>query len=143
MKSHLSKGRKTVLKHMIIEPEEILVLEPHAPLEASDFENLAREIDPYIADHGKLPGLMIHAKQFPGWANLDAFLAHMRFIKSHLQNIVRFAMVSDSVLLTDVSKIAAHLVHAQVKHFSESEYADALQWLKAAAGADALTGQLK
>ena len=132
-----------MLKHTIIEPEEILVLEPHAPLEATDFEDLAREIDPFIADNGKLPGLMIHAKVFPGWANLDAFLAHMRFIRSHLQNIVRFAMVSDSVLLTDMSKITAHLVHAQVKHFPDSEYADALQWLKAATGADALKGKLK
>lgn len=132
-----------MLKHTIIEPEEILVLEPHAPLEAIDFEDLGREIDPYIADHGKLPGLMIHAKAFPGWATPDAFLAHMRFIKNHLQDIVRFAMVSDSVLLTDVSKIAAHLVHAEVKHFPDSEYADALQWLKAATGADASKGRLK
>ncbi|MGK0186290.1 MAG: RpiB/LacA/LacB family sugar-phosphate isomerase [Verrucomicrobiales bacterium] len=123
-----------MLKHMIIEPEEILVLEPHAPLEATDFEELAREIAPYIADHGKLPGLMIHAEAFPGWANFDAFIAHMRFIKSHHQNIVRLAMVSDSDLLADVSKITAHLVHAQVKHFLDSEYADALQWLKAATG---------
>ena len=52
-------------------------------------------------------------------------------------------MVSDSVLLTDVSKIAAHLVHAEVKHFPDSEYADALQWLKAATGADALKDKLK
>lgn len=120
-----------MLKHIIIEPEKILVLEPHAPLEATDFEDLAREIDPYIADHGKLPGLLIRAKAFPGWVNVDAFLAHMRFIKSHHQNIVRLAVVSDGVLLTDLSKIAAHLIHAQVKNFSESEYEDALQWLKA------------
>ncbi len=132
-----------MLKHKIIEPEEILVLEPQAPLEADDFEELAREIDPYIADHGKLPGLMIHAKAFPGWANLDAFLAHMGFIKNHHQNIVRMAVVSDSVLLTDMSKIAAHLVHAQVKQFPDSEYADALQWLKAANTVEALKGKLK
>lgn len=118
-----------MLKHTIIEPEEILVLEPHAPLEATDFTELAREIDPYIAKHGKLPGMMIHAKSLPGWANPDAFLAHMRFLQSHFRNIVRVAMVSDGVFLTDATKIAAHLVHAEVKHFPEAEYAEALQWL--------------
>ena len=46
--------------------EGILVLEPDAPLQAADFEGLAREIDPYIAEHGKLQGLMIRAKAIPG-----------------------------------------------------------------------------
>jgi hypothetical protein len=137
------EGRKTMLKHRFIEPEGILVLEPHVPLEETDFEDVAREIDPYIANHGKLPGLMIRAKAFPGWTNLDAFLAHMRFIKSHLPNIDRLAMVSDNVLLTDVSKIAAHLVQAQVKHFPDSECAEALQWLKAATGTEAVKEKLK
>jgi hypothetical protein len=119
-----------MLKHTVIEPEEILILEPDAPLEATDFEDLAREIDPCIAEHGKLPGLMIHAKAFLGWANPDAFLAHMRIIKRHHNDILRLAIVSDSILLTDVAKIASHLVHAQVKHFPESQYKDALLWLK-------------
>ncbi|MCA9499686.1 MAG: STAS/SEC14 domain-containing protein [Nitrospira sp.] len=62
--------------------------------------------------------------------NLQAFLAHMRFIESHHRKITRLAVVSDSRLLTEVPKIAAHLVHAVVKHFPESEYEDALRWLK-------------
>ena len=96
----------------------------------ADFEGVAREIDPYIAVHGKLSGLMIHAKNFPGWANLDAFLAHVQFIKSHHQKIVRLAVVTDSNLLAELPKIAAHLVHVQVKHFSESQHEDALHWLR-------------
>jgi hypothetical protein len=130
-----------MLKHTIIEPEGILILDPHAPLEAADFEGLEREIDPYIANYGKLPGMMIHANAFPGWAHPDAFLAHMRFIKSHLKDIVRLAIVSDSILLTDVARIASHLVHAQVKPFPASKYDDALQWLKATAGANSLKGK--
>jgi hypothetical protein len=39
-------------------------------------------------------------------------------------------MVTDSKLLGELPKIAAHLVHVQVKHFSESQYDDALRWLK-------------
>ena len=120
-----------MLKHQLLLPEGILILEPAAPLEATDFDDLVREIDPYIAEHGRLWGLMIHAKAFPGWADLHAFLAHMQFIKSHYQKIVRLAMVTDSKLLEELPKIAAHLVHVQVKHFSESQYEGALRWLKA------------
>ena len=39
-------------------------------------------------------------------------------------------MVTDSNLLGELPKIAAHLVHVQVKHFSESQQEDALRWLK-------------
>src|ERR1035441_4922537 len=119
-----------MLNHKLLLPEGILVLEPDAPLQAADFEGLAHEIDPYIAEHGKLPGLMIHARAFPGWANLDAFLAHMRFIESHHQKIHRLAVVRDSSLLTEIPKIAAHLVRAEVKQFPESAYDDALRWLR-------------
>jgi hypothetical protein len=120
-----------MLKHQLLLPEGILILEPDAPLEATDFESLVREIDPYIAEHGKLPGLMFRAKAFPGWANPEAFRAHVQFIQSHHQKLVRLAMVTDSKLLGELPKIAAHLVHVQVKHFSESQNEDALRWLKA------------
>lgn len=52
---------------------------------------------------------MIHAKAFPGWANLDAFLAPLRFIKSPHSIFLRVPIVCDSVLLPEVSKIAVHL----------------------------------
>jgi hypothetical protein len=119
-----------MLKHQLLLLEGILVVEPVAPLQVADFEDLVREIDPYIASHGRLSGLMIHAKAFPGWADGHAFLAHMQFIKSHYQKIVRLAMVTDSKLLDELPRIAAHLVHVQMKHFAESRYENALRWLK-------------
>ncbi|MGA3269332.1 MAG: STAS/SEC14 domain-containing protein, partial [Verrucomicrobiota bacterium] len=51
-------GGRHMLKHQLLLPERILILEPAAPFEAADFEGLVREIDPYIAEHGKLSGLM-------------------------------------------------------------------------------------
>ncbi len=121
-----------MLNHKLLSPEGILIIEPANPLTVADFEGLAHEIDPYIAEHGKLPGLMLHAEAFPGWVNLDAALAHVRFIESHHQNIQRLAVVSDSSLLTEIPKIIAHLVHPEVKHFPESAYEDALRWLREA-----------
>jgi len=118
-----------MLNHKLLLPEGILILEPKERLEATDFEGLAREIDPYIAEHGKLPGLMIHAEAFPGWVNLEAFLTHMRFIASHHQKLQRLAVVTDSSLLAELPKFAAHLVETEVRHFPESAYEDALRWL--------------
>ena len=118
-----------MLNHKLLLPEGILILEPKERLEAADFEGLAREIDPYIAKHGKLPGLMVRAEAFPGWVNLEAFLAHMRFIASHHQKLQRLAVVTDSSLLAELPKFAAHLVQTEVKHFPESAYEDALRWL--------------
>ena len=119
-----------MLNHQLLLPEGILILEPDGPLEAVDFEDLVSEIDPYIAEHGKLSGLMIHAKAFPCWANREAFLAHMQIIKSHYRKLVRLAIVTDSRILGELPKIAAHLAHVQVKHFPESLHGDALRWLK-------------
>jgi len=118
-----------MLNHKLLSTEGILILEPAAPLEVADFEILAHEIDPYIAEHGKLAGVMIHAKAFPGWVNIEAFFAHMRFIESHHQKVQRLAVVSDSLLLKELPKLAAHLVHAEIKHFPESAYEDAMRWL--------------
>ncbi|MBN2455599.1 MAG: STAS/SEC14 domain-containing protein [Sedimentisphaerales bacterium] len=118
-----------MLNHNLLSTEGILILEPTAPLEVTDFEGLARDIDPYIAEHGKLSGVMIHAKTFPGWVNIEAFFKHMRFIESHHQKIQKLALVSDSLLLKEMPKLASNLLQAEVKHFPESEYEDALQWL--------------
>jgi hypothetical protein len=41
--------------------ESILIVTPGGPLEASDFERLALEVDPCIAEKGRLAGLMIRA----------------------------------------------------------------------------------
>ena len=121
-----------MLHHQLLQPEGILILEPEGALEAADFENLARELDPYLAEHGKLPGLMIHAKKFPGWKNFEAFRKHLHFIEHHIQQVQKAAFVSDNNLLAEAPKIAAHLVRAEVRRFPESEYDAALQWLKTA-----------
>lgn len=119
-----------MIKYTIIEPEDLLILEPDAPLKATDFDFLAEHLDPYLAKQGKLPGLMIYAKKFPGWENLAAFTAHIRFVKDHLKRVTRIAMVTDSAILTDVSRVADHLTEAEVKQFAFASYHEALFWLR-------------
>jgi len=118
-----------MLTHKLLLPEGILILEPLSPLEAADFEAVAHEIDPYLAEHDTLAGVMVFAKAFPGWLNLEAAIAHLQLIASYHQKIKKLAVVSDNGLLAELPKIVAQLVHPEVKHFSESEYEDALSWL--------------
>ncbi|PQO43475.1 STAS/SEC14 domain-containing protein [Blastopirellula marina] len=122
-----------MLDHQLLLPAGVLILEPKVPLEAEDFAGLAGEVDPYVAEHGELHGLMIHADAFPGWENLEAAVAHIQFIESHHAKIQRLAVVSDNPLLVELPKIAGPLLHPEVKHFPESKYEEALDWLKGAA----------
>jgi SpoIIAA-like len=119
-----------MLKRKLLSAEGILILEPSSPLEAADFEAVAHEIDPYLAEHDTLAGVMVVAKAFPGWMNLEAAISHLRLIENYHHKIKRLAIVSDNGLLAALPAFAAHLLHPDVKHFSESEYEDALQWLK-------------
>ena len=36
------------------------------------FQAVAHEIDPFLAEHDTLAGVMVFAKAFPGWMNLEA-----------------------------------------------------------------------
>ncbi len=122
-----------MLKHTLISAEGILILEPSEALEAADFAAVVQDIDPYLAKHDSLAGVIIVAKAFPGWLNLEAAISHLQLIENYHQKIKRLAIVSDNGLLTALPKFAANLVHPDVKHFSESEYEDALSWLRSSA----------
>lgn len=119
-----------MLKHKLLLPEGILVLEPSSPLEAADFEAVAHDIDPYLAEHESLAGVMVFAKAFPGWLKLEAAIAHLQLIEKYHPKINKLAVVSNNSLLAELPKVVAQLVHPNVKHFSESEYDDALSWLR-------------
>src|SRR5437867_3053156 len=99
-----------MITYILLETEGILLLTPGSPLESTDFERLAGEIDPYIEQNGKLHGLMIDAESFPGWKDFAGLLAHLRFVKNHHQKIQKVAVVSDSSFLSFAPKIASHFV---------------------------------
>lgn len=113
----------------LLQDEGILILRPQGSLEASDFQKIAQEIDPYIEANGKLHGVMIDAKSFPGWHDFAALIAHLSFVKNHHRMIEMIAAVSDSSFLTIAPKIASHFVQAQVRHFASDQKVEALDWL--------------
>jgi tRNA U38,U39,U40 pseudouridine synthase TruA len=111
--------------------EGILIVEPIGPLEATDFEKLVQEVDPYIEENGELNGLMVYAESFPGWDNFAAFLSHIKFVKNHHQKIKKIAAVTDGGFLAIMQQIANHFVAAEIKHFDYQDKDAALNWLKA------------
>ena len=56
-----------MLQFELLRDRGVLLLSPNGSLKKADFERLGREIDPYIAENGKLTGLMVYVKSFPGW----------------------------------------------------------------------------
>jgi len=118
-----------MIEHELIAQHGILVLRPKGRLQEEDFEAIARTVDPYIEQHGALRGLMIEADHFPGWEGVEGMMAHIRFVKDHHRNIQRVAVVSDSMILSMLPKLAGKLVDAKVRHFDASDQDAALQWL--------------
>ena len=115
--------------HELLRERGILIVIPEGPLEKNDFEALAREVDPYIEAQGKLNGLLISARLFPGWKDFAALVSHLRFVKNHHQQIRKVAAVTDSGFLSILPHIANHFVAAEVKHFEYGDKDRALGWL--------------
>jgi hypothetical protein len=121
-----------MIKFELLRDRSILLITLRGPLEKEDFEQLAKEIDPFIAANGKLVGVMIHAKSFPGWKSFGALVSHLKFVASHHRQIERIAAVTDSGFSKILPRIASLFVRAQIEHFEFKEEDRALAWLEEA-----------
>lgn len=119
-----------MLNNELLLDEKILIITPEGPLEKADFEKLVQEVDPYIARHGKLNGLLIYVESFPGWKSFAALISHLKFVKNHHQHIEKVAAVTDSSFLSIMPGIARHFVQAEIQHFAYHDKEAALEWLK-------------
>ncbi len=119
------------LKHEFLPDEGILLVTPHGELCAGDFEELAREVDPYLENHDNLQGIVLDGTGFSGWESFGAFVAHLRFVKEHHTKVARVAIVSDRALFRAMQKIAAHFVAAELKHFPAAAKREAVDWVRA------------
>ena len=122
-----------MLDYELIRAESILIVKPVVPLEAADFENLICLIESprFDPEKGRLDGLMIYAKSFPGWENFPAFISHIQFVKNHHRKIRKIAAVTDSGFLSILPQVANHFVQAEIRHFDYDDKDAALVWLKA------------
>ena len=114
----------------LLRDKGIAILSPDGALEEADFRRLAEEIDPYIASNGRLTGLMIRVRSFPGWSSFGALISHLRFVRDHHRKIGRIAAVTDDQLLKIMPSIASHFVAAEIRQFPVDQEAQALAWLQ-------------
>ena len=107
----------------------ILVLRAQGPLDAQDFTVLTRQIKAYLVHHEELPGILLRAKSFPGWKDLDALFAHLKFLREFINRIGKVAVVANGALADVMPGIANHFVQAQVRHFDFNLEDEALDWI--------------
>lgn len=112
------------------EAQHIAILEPAGPLSKADFESAVAIIDPYLEKAGRLDGLIIHTRSFPGWDSFAAFCSHLRFVKSHHQKVSRLAVLTDSPLGTFAEAIGSHFVNAEIKVFPFRDMEAAKTWIR-------------
>ena len=117
-----------LLEHL--REQNILIITPQGPLEEADFQAIAKEVDPAIISKGKVAGLMINMKSFPGWRNFTAFRAHLRFVANHQRAIERIAVVTNSRFLKIIPGIAGYFVHPEIRLFGFEQKEQALSWLE-------------
>src|SRR4051812_39253737 len=106
-----------MIDHSLDTESSILTVRPKSTLQREDFEQLAREVDPFIESSGGLAGLIVEIASFPGWDSLGALAAHLRFVRDHHRRVAKVAVVTDAALGTLAEKLASHFVSATIKHF--------------------------
>lgn len=107
----------------------IAILEPEGELSESDFKYVAKIIDPYIEKSGKLNGIIIYVKSFPGWDSFSALITHLIFIKEHHKKVSHVAFVTDSPIGKFAEHVASHFVNAKIKSFSFEELENSFKWI--------------
>lgn len=120
-----------MIEHSLDASNSILLVRPKSALEAADFVQLAKTVDPHIEKTGGLAGLIVEAPSFPGWESFGALAAHMRFVRDHHKRIRKVAVVTDSALGNVAERLASHFVSAEIRRFKAGELESARQWVLA------------
>ena len=111
------------------EADSIAVLEPDSSLSKEDFISACKIIDPYIEKAGKLNGIIIHVKSFPGWDSFSALITHLKFIKDHHTVVTHVALSTDTPIGSFAEYVATHFVCAEIRGFHFNELDKAQTWI--------------
>jgi hypothetical protein len=128
-----SLPREVGVTHRLLPDKGVLVVDANGALHAQDFDALAFTVDPWIEAHGKLEGIVVHARAFPGWENFGSFVRHVQFIRDHHRRIKRVALAVDSKARTLVPRIGEHFIDAEVKTFAFDDFDAAVAWASGSA----------
>jgi hypothetical protein len=118
------------ISQRLIAASGVIVVEVKSALRAPDFDALAVTADTWVEAHGDLQGIVIHAREFPGWENLSSLVRHMQFVRDHQRKVKRVALAVDSKLVSLLPRIAEHFVKAEVKTFGYDALDSAIAWAR-------------
>ncbi|MCH0569042.1 STAS/SEC14 domain-containing protein [Streptomyces sp. MUM 136J] len=122
------------VSHHVVPEAGVLVVEVEQPLRVQDFEALGQTADAWLATHDDLPGVVIHAREFPGWENIGSLFRHVRFVRDHHREVRKVALAADSRLADLAPRLAGHFTRAEVRRFGYDELDDAVAWAAGRAG---------
>jgi hypothetical protein len=114
--------------HRLLPEQGVLVVEVTEPLRAQDFDALAVTADAWLATHENLPGVVLHARTFPGWENVGGLLRHVRFVRDHHRAVRRVALAVDGTIADFAPRVAEHFVQAELRHFDYDDLDEAVAW---------------
>ena len=108
---------------------DIAILEADGPLSRSDFERSTSVFREYVKDNGKLKGMAVYTKRFPGWRGLSVIPFHFKYAIEHRYKADKVALVTDSPLAVFIRLFGTIVFGAKAKVFKYGEIAKAKEWL--------------
>jgi hypothetical protein len=125
----LTSSREPSVTFRMVPERGVLVVEPHGRLRAEDFDALDAAADTWIeSSESALRGVVVHARQFPGWENLGSLLRHVRFVRDHHRKIRRVALAVDGTIAQIAPAVVDHFVQAELKQFGADDLEAAIVW---------------
>ncbi len=118
-----------MLESKLDENRGIITLYPVDELREADFEYAARQTDKFLEKGGEIKGVIINARDFPGWESFNAMVTHFRFIRDYQEKIPKVALVTDSAVGKVGEIVADHFVAAKIRYFSFDDLKDAERWI--------------
>jgi hypothetical protein len=106
----------------------VVTAEVSEALRIEDFEHLAATVDPWMREHGELPGLVLHVRRVPGWTSVGSLLRHVRFVLGHQGKTGRIALATDVPVADAVASVVDRVVHPQVRTFGYADLPAAQAW---------------
>ena len=121
-----------MISHELDESAGVLIVRPEGKLRIQDFQALSQAVEPFIEKKGGLSGLIIVTEKFPGWANFNGMVEHIKFVQSHHRKIAKVALVTDSKVADVAESLGKHFVKASIKHFPFNDLESAKSWMSQA-----------
>ena len=107
----------------------VILLDVKAPFTAEDFATIESIINPYIASHGELKGVIINSKKFPYWSSPANRQEYLNFAASNHQKFKKAAFAMGGIFAKIVARMARGRVRPEIKIFKHGQIEKAQDWI--------------